>query len=374
MKVLLFIASLFLAQDAATTATITGRIAMDDGGTLPMVTTFRGPALDFGLLAVLPEIGSRVGEAAINVDGSFQLALPTAAGRGNFTVVAWRKPLGYYVKSMTHGSVDLLRSPLTITPTSAWIPIQVVLTKTPPAGLSAGVKVSGRVTNWTTNAPPIVVSLQFSQPDANGVRVLRLGTTNLKPDGTFEISGVPAGRYRGFTPTNSRNDLIGFEVADKDVSGLEITLPTPDAPSIIMTSVPFAGPIGRSINASPLNIAAPRTPLQPQAGSAVVSIAQSGGSRVWRHGAVHFFRIERSADILEEKRPEANAPLAFTLAPGSYELRSYSRGCDENCSRLGPPEILCATPLNVAAGQVLYVERVLQNSTCTIQFNAPPAQ
>jgi hypothetical protein len=142
-----------------------------------------------------------------------------------------------------------------------------------------------------------------------------------------------------------------------------------------MTSVPYAGPIGRSINASPLNVAAPRTPLQPQAGSAVVSIAQSGRvGRVWVEGAVHFFRIERSGDILEEKRLEANTPLSFTLAPGSYELRSYSLGCDGNCARLGPPEILCATPLNVTAGQVLYVERVLQNSTCTIQFNAPPAQ
>jgi hypothetical protein len=372
MAILLLIASLLFAQDAATTATVSGRVTMDDSSALPMVTTFRGPAVQVGLLVTLPDGGSRIGEAAMSPDGSFQLQLRVAAGKGSFTVTASRLPLGYYVKSMSHGAVDLLRSPLNITPASASLPVQLVLTKAPPAGAAAGVRLLGRVTNWTSNAPSLVVSLQSSQPDANGVPVLRLATTNLKPDGTFEFSGVPAGRYRGFSPADSRTDLVGFEVTATAAKTLDITLPDPNVPSIIITSDPFAQP-GGIIRGSGAVVAGPRTPLQAPAGSALVSIAQSGRYNPgWYEGALNYYRIERAGEILQEKRLEANTALTFTLMPGNYDLRGYSRSCNGNCGRLDAPEILCAVPLTVVAGQTLYAERVMQNGTCTIQFNAPP--
>jgi hypothetical protein len=374
MKVLVLIASLFLAQvDTASTAAVAGRITMDDSSPLPLVTTFRGPAVMFALLAFVPWSSSRVAEAAINTDGSFQLPLSVVAGRGRFTVVATRMPLGYYVKSMTHGSADLLQSPLSITPESVSTPVQVVLSKVPPAGTSGGVTVSGRIGNWTPNAFPLPLSLQSSQPDKNGVQVLRLSTLEgIKPDGTFEISAVPSGTYRAFTPDSS-DDLLRFDVGAHDVRGLEIPLPYAGVPSIIVTSIPFA-PLGGRVLSSPPNLAPSATSLRPPSGSAIVSIAQSGSlsGLGWRHGAWHFFRIERSGEILEERKLEANIPLAFTLAPGTYDLRSYSRPCNTNCGYLGPPEVLCRSQLSVVADQVLYVERVLQASTCTIQFIAPP--
>src|SRR6185295_9471893 len=131
---------------------------------------------------------------------------------GDFTVAVTMIPLGYHVKSITYGSVDLVQSRLTITPASGSTPIQIVLSKTPPAGVSAGVRVSGRVRIPTGAATSLTLSLQSTQTGSNGVSVLHIGNANLGPDGSFEFRGVPAGRYRGFVPSDSANSLIGFEV------------------------------------------------------------------------------------------------------------------------------------------------------------------
>jgi len=137
-----------------------------------------------------------------------------------------------------------------------------------------------------------------------------------------------------------------------------------------MTSVPFV-PLGNLIG-SPSNVAATRTRLQPPLGLTMISISQSGRYPRWTEGGLSFYRIEQSGIVLEEKRIES-VPLNFTLAPGSYELRAYSRQCDGNCGALDSPAVVCAVPFVVTSGQALYAERILQGNTCTIQFNAPPS-
>jgi hypothetical protein len=130
---------------------------------------------------------------------------------------------------------------------------------------------------------------------------------------------------------------------------------------------------GRTAAPTALVVPGPKVPLQAPSGSGIVSVSQSGDG--WgpgnREGALFFFRIEQLGILVEEKRLE-NAPLAFTLAPGSYELRGYSRGCDGNCNRLGPKMVECNLTITVAAGQALYAERILQNSTCVFRFNPAP--
>jgi hypothetical protein len=369
MKTLFLIALLFMVQDAVTTINLVGRVTVDDGSALPTTNTVRGAIAQVGLQALAPGTTGKVGNAAMNTDGTFSLPLAVAAGAGEFAIVPTMVPLGYHFKSVSHGPVDLLRSNLKVTPASSTTPIQVVLTKVAPLGSPAGVKVSGRITNWSGNAS-MILSLQATQAGANGSTLLRIGTTGIKPDGTFEINGVPPGRYRGFTPAESRQDLLNFDVGSRDVSGLEITLANTTTPSIIITSDPFRPP-GTAIMPSPPQVAGPSTPPQPSPGSAVVSVSQSGRNPViWYEGALHFIRIEQSGAIVEEKRLES-VPLAFTLPPGSYQLRGYSRPCDGNCGNLDPPEVLCAASFTVTAGQVLYAERVFQPNACTIQFKTP---
>jgi hypothetical protein len=103
----------------------------------------------------------------------------------------------------------------------------------------------------------------------------------------------------------------------------------------------------------------------------MISGFQTGRTALGREGSLHFFRIERDGMPLEEKRLE-NTPLTFTLAPGNYELRAYSRACDGNCSRVGSPIAACTVPFSVTAGQALYAERIVQDVACTIRFNDPP--
>jgi hypothetical protein len=156
------------------------------------------------------------------------------------------------------------------------------------------------------------------------------------------------------------------------VSGVEIVLPTSGILSIALVSFESDRQMAQLIRPI-LVVAGPSTPLVPPSGSALVSVSQSG--RGWgdgnREGALAFFRIAQAGTLLEEKRLESS-PLTFTLAPGSYELRGYFRGCDGNCNRLGPPVVECTVPVSLAAGQVLYAERIVQNNTCSIRFNAPP--
>jgi len=105
---------------------------------------------------------------------------------------------------------------------------------------------------------------------------------------------------------------------------------------------------------------------------AVVSVSQSGSyPSVWREGGLHYFRIEQSGKQVEELTLKGK-PLEFALAPGSYVLHGYSRGCDGNCTRLGRPEIQCSIPLNVTAGQTLYAERVIREASCSFRFNPAP--
>ena len=280
MGVFLLFASLFLSQASPSTAIVTGRISMDDGSPLPLITTFRGSAVQFGLTIRHPDIGSHLGEAIIRTDGSFQLPLDLVADKGVFMLVPGRVPLGVYVKTMVHGPKDLLASPLVITPASAATPIQIVLTRTPPTSSLPGVNVS----------------------------------------------------------------------------------------------VPFA-PSGGMISASPVNVARPSTPLQAPSGFGLVSIAQSGSYQGKLYeGAISFFRIEQSGNMLEEKRLEPGTALTFTLGAGSYEFLAYHRACDGNCGRLDAPAAICSIRFDLVAGQVVYLERVLQSTGCNIQRNAEPAQ
>lgn len=369
MKTLLFLASLLIAQDQTVTKVVSGRIIVDDGSSLPTVNTFRGPNVQFGLQASVPAMQGRVAAATMNPDGSFVLPLASAGGTGEFAIDATMVPLGYYVKSIDHGQADLLRSPLKLTPASGAAEMRIVLTKVPPAGTTS-FKVSGRVTNWAANSgAAVVVSLQSTNTGGNGVSVLRIGNTTVKADGTFEIGGVPPGSYLGRTPPDPRQ-LLAFNVVDRDVSGLETTL-SPGALSIVITSEPFR-PSRSAIRPSPLEVAGPSAPLVPPPGLALVSIAQSGRyERKFYEGALNFFRIEQLGGQVEEKRLESTS-LTFTLAPGDYELRSYSRPCDGNCGKLDPPELQCTLPLALTAGQVAYAERVLQNGACTIRLNPAP--
>ena len=378
MRVLFLLASLLMvssahgaqnSQNETVMKIIVGRVSIDDGSRVPTVDTFRGPNILFGLQASVPGSASRIADATSQSDGSFELPLIMSGGMGEVSIDVTRLPLGYYVKSIHYGSTDLLHSSLLLMPTAAST-IQVVLTTTPPVG-TPQFNVEGRIRNWVAGAASsMTISLQSQLQRPDGASPLQVGITQVKANGTFEIRGVPPGHYRSVSPSNAAG-LIAFDVVDRDVSGLEFALPA-GTPSVVVTNGPFG--MSGNVRGSALQVNGPTAPLDPPAGKAMVSVSQSGQyGRKMYEGAISLFRIEQSGLPVEEKRLESTA-LAFTINPGTYQLRGYLRACDGNCGRLGAPESVCTVPIKVSAGEVLYAERVLQNETCSFRFNPAPVK
>jgi hypothetical protein len=377
MQSLMLLAFLFLlAQGPAglvVPVTLNGHISVDDASPVPTVETFRGPNVLVGLQAIPADGTNQLAEATTNADGTFALTVTTAAGIGRFGIHVSRIPLGLYVKSMSYGSVDILQAPLDISRNHPPEEIRIVLTKTPPSGASGGVRLSGRVTKLENTAPgtSLMISLQTTSGASNQ---LRLGVFPLNADGTFEIRGVPSGRY--IVRSQPGLAALGeFSITGQDRNDIEIALARPGTLSILITSDPMSPPSGGSSlppRSSLSSIAQLAIPPTPDSGAALVSVTQTVSQLGIKYyeGAIAFYRVERAGEPIEEKRLNG-APAVFTLLPGSYELAGYFRGCDGNCGRLGAPEVFCSAPFTVKSGEVLYAERNVQNTACTIRIYSP---
>jgi hypothetical protein len=348
---------------------VPGRVRVDDGSPLPV-----SPASSPGdpeapsVLALQVVVAGTAGVTnteTVRRDGVFSLPfyLP-----GPYVVAPARMPLGYYVKSITHGTADLTNSPFTVNAGSPSTEMEIVLTKTPPAGEPPAVKLSGRVIGMENVPAGTTLRLVLqSTRIVNEISILRLGETAVNRDGTFEIRGVPAGRYSMISAPPQREALGNLEVTDRDISGLELTLSNPTnafMPSILVLS---NAPITRYFGTP--NVVPPPPLTPPSPGMASLHVSQ-GLSPIAMHGAMTFFRVERSSERITERRLDGSP--AISLAPGTYEIHTWVRTCgDAGCDKVSPPIENCVATFGVTAGQILYAERVVQGATCTLQFRRP---
>jgi len=159
---------------------------------------------------------------------------------GTYAVTVDPLPLGYFVKSMTYGSTDLTRYPLVLTAKLGNPIVDIVLSKTRPAGTPPGVKVSGRVVIQDPAGPkPSRLISLFRLQDNTYVYVALVDTMD---DGTFEIDGVPPGNYAmapnqpaNLQPNRPRFKGTIFDVGGNDVRNLEVKIGQPEYP-ITLTS------------------------------------------------------------------------------------------------------------------------------------------
>jgi len=127
-------------------------------------------------------------------------------------------------------------------------------------------------------------------------------------------------------------------------------------------------------NSDPANAQqSPRGPQKPSAAGTLV-VSQK---RVERgvEGYIAFFLVSSSGSQVEEKRLGLTGDsVSFSLPAGTnYELLSYVRDCDGNCSGLGPRTAECRAPFTLKAGETLYAKRLPeQRPTCKLIFSSSP--
>ncbi len=162
--------------------------------------------------------GSEVVEMKVSAlpDGAFKMKLP----EGTYHVAAATRagngvPPAYVLRSMTYGSADLLKEPLKIS-SEAHPELQIGFE---PASPSPWLSVGGKVRGFDPSDGPLRVSLESQMTSAIEVPV--------GPDGSFEFPRVlPQNSYRAsLVPTRDAASSPFFNVADKDVTGIEIVVP-----------------------------------------------------------------------------------------------------------------------------------------------------
>ncbi|HET9216311.1 MAG TPA: carboxypeptidase-like regulatory domain-containing protein [Terriglobia bacterium] len=207
-----------------------GRVTVEDGSPLPVQPAVTPGASDpparvrLQATKVTPvNTPGGAGTAIVRRDGLFILSVPSP---GEYRIVPALLPLGYDAKSITYGTANALESPVTIEEKSSSMELHVVLTTTPPA---MGVKVSGRVVGLDSAGAgtPGWVSIQPTTTGGNQIAFgqvaqRRVSEVPVKEDGTFEVAGVPPGRYTLMTIPMS-GAVLSVEVRDRDVSGLELS-------------------------------------------------------------------------------------------------------------------------------------------------------
>lgn len=212
--------------EVAVGPTVFGRVTVEDGTPVPIQTTQAAgsPALPtmVRLQATRVNTSGWSGSAIPRQDGLFALSFPLP---GDYDIIPALLPLGYYVKSFSDGTADILRSPMATGAESNSTELQMVLTTTPPAGTPPGVKVSGRVTglqNISSDAP-VMVSIQSLGATGKPMRAAEVAA---KGDGTFEITGVPPGRY-SLRAIDLPAQPLSVNILRSDVAGLEVAVRNP---------------------------------------------------------------------------------------------------------------------------------------------------
>jgi len=117
--------------------------------------------------------------------GSFTLRL----SEGPHQIIIRNLPLGYVVKSMTSGDLDLTKSQLDLGPGQPVPEVRIVVGKLRIESI-VGVKVSGKVSGLT-GAYLSTARVTLSSTDPGGSEI----ETMLNADGSFEFPKVPTGRY-----------------------------------------------------------------------------------------------------------------------------------------------------------------------------------
>jgi TonB family protein len=196
-------------------ATVKGNIVVEGNGTRPRLNLSFSPFKGTGQTAGM----------STQPDGAFQATIP----EGDYRLSWSNIPVGYEIKSITSGTVDLLTTPLKVAADVPPEPINVLLR----VEGNPWVKVSGLVTNFGSKR-----TLVLSGPFVDQIQL------TLNPDGTFEIPQILSGTYQirpNLSALRAAQSLatqpISVIIPNQDTTNLVISLPlTRDVPGIVVNT------------------------------------------------------------------------------------------------------------------------------------------
>ena len=334
---------------------ILGHAKVEGGSELPRQVA-GGTVLPAMLQFDAIRIGGGAGKTGITPrgDGPFLISIPAAGG---YLLRPTILPIGYELKSMNYGNIDLVKQPLSVTVPPSAETVEVILTKTSQPRFH----VSGRVTGLpapTGNLTPVRrVSIATIRTETSPQTGLLTDTQYsaevlLNPDGSFDISGVTPGRYILQVPGVPSKPL---DISTADITRLDFSV-VPSAP-VIGTNLLFQ-----------LQSAFPVPSPAATADSSTLVVSQSGRGPMYIEGALSYFRVASSDVVVDEKRLEGGA--SFRLSPGNYELIAFSRPCNGNCGNPFAPSDECRTSITLAMGETVEIDRVLAGATCSLQIKS----
>jgi TonB family protein len=189
------------------TVNIAGTVNVEGGGPLPRLTlsfaSYKG-----GVTAPFNGTSNQ---------GQFRAQLP----EGEYRVSWLALPAGYNLKSITAGSMDLVANPLKVAAGSPPPPLVVTLGVAAPP---PWVKVSGRIIGL--QAAQTGVPYQMMLMGGLGAATMDTLPTTVNADGSFEFPKVLPGSYAVRFSLAVPIPPTSLTVGNKDLSGVEIALPT----------------------------------------------------------------------------------------------------------------------------------------------------
>jgi hypothetical protein len=226
---------------------ILGKVVMENGEPLPAeANTVAGDTAARALVSVTVVAPAGVNNTLVSgasrpvrADGSFVLLLKSRGGEHYFLLP--QLPLGYSVKSLSYGAMDVPRMPgrLRVHSTddgsgpvdiSENRELRVVLTAEPGPRF----KVSGRVLGPLPQTARPAVYIIEGAANARGPHEAEVSP---REDGTFEFRQIPPGIY--MVRWLGSQGVASIEVTDQDVQGIELQpSPTSRVPSsTILTAI-----------------------------------------------------------------------------------------------------------------------------------------
>lgn len=316
--------------------TVTGNVFVEGGGPLPNLS--------------LSFVSAKPGQEPQNVGLSPGGVFSSQLKEGEYRLAVSGVPTGYVLKSVTAGAVDLLADALMLSGPTPPAPISITLGVVSP---SPWVKVRGKVSGpgFPQGGPP-------SQLTLTSKAFLSPLKSSLDADGSFELPWVLPGEYTlGVKTPAGFGRSISLHVENKDLSGIEISLPaTKDVTAIVKSNGP--GDIVRYVTQSP------PLPNGVGAGTGMVFSVRAGAPT-----SFELVLTDDSGATSTTVTPQAGGALLVKLPEGERRVTAEVPGQTLKSLSYGSTDLLRNPLLKVSSADTAQLEITLAPSITSAVSN-----